>query len=190
MVSIGSPIGLLLEKGSTMKKLVALIVTATAVAGFFAAPAQAADTTTTFSLTTGSLSVSAPSTGSLSSAAAGAATISASLGSVTVTDARGALAGIWTASASSTDFVTGTATASETIAKGQVTYTAPVPTIVSGTVAPLTGGPKVLSASQNVVTAASIIGNNVVSWNPTVLIALPAQAVAGSYTGTITHSIA
>src|SRR4051794_34432177 len=161
-----------------MKKLVALIITATAVAGFFAAPAHAADTSTTFSLTSGALSVTSPASSSLSSVAAGSATISAALGTVTVTDARGALAGIWTASASSTDFTTGAATANETIAKANVTYTAPLPTVVSGTVVPVTGGPKVLSASQNVVTAASIIGNNVVSWSPTVLVTLPAQAVA------------
>jgi hypothetical protein len=28
-----------------------------------------------------------------------------------------------------------------------------------------------------------------VTWNPTVTIALPPQAVAGTYTGTITHSV-
>jgi hypothetical protein len=33
------------------------------------------------------------------------------------------------------------------------------------------------------------VGNNSVTWNPTVLITLPAQAVAGKYTGTITHSV-
>jgi hypothetical protein len=173
-----------------MKKLIALAITATALAGFFATPAHAADTSTTFSLTSGALSVSAPASGSLSSVASGASSISANLGAVTVTDARGALAGIWSASAASTDFVTGTATADETIGKARVTYLAPVPTIVSGTVVPVTGGLKTLDQSRTVVTAASIIGNNVVSWNPTVAISLPAQAVAGTYTGTITHSIA
>jgi uncharacterized transporter YbjL len=28
------------------------------------------------------------------------------------------------------------------------------------------------------------------SWNPTVVVAIPAGAVAGSYTGTVTHSVA
>jgi hypothetical protein len=109
---------------------------------------------------------------------------------VTVTDGRGALAATWTASAASTDFTTGAASASETIAKANVTYLAPLPTVASGTVVPVTAGPKVLDQSRTVVTAASIIGNNQVTWSPTITITLPAQAVAGTYTGTITHSIA
>ena len=32
-------------------------------------------------------------------------------------------------------------------------------------------------------------GNNSVTWNPTVLIAIPAASVAGTYTGAITHSV-
>lgn len=173
------------------KQIAALVIAGSAVVGISGAPsAQAAETATTFALTAGSLSVTTPANSTISSAATGAAVTSSALGTVTVTDARGALAGTWTATAASTDFVTGGGTASEKIVKANVSYLAPAPTIVAGTVVPVSAGAKVLSASQTVVTAASIIGNNTVSWSPTVTITLPSAAVAGTYTGTITHSIA
>jgi hypothetical protein len=33
-------------------------------------------------------------------------------------------------------------------------------------------------------------GSNAASWNPTLIVAIPAGAVAGLYTGTVTHSVA
>jgi hypothetical protein len=39
------------------------------------------------------------------------------------------------------------------------------------------------------VYVAATTGNNFATWNPTVSITLPAQAVAGTYSGTITHSV-
>lgn len=173
------------------KQLVALALAGTALAGMFAAPAaNAGETATTFTLTAGALSVSAPVSKDLASAAAGAASLSATLGTVTVSDGRGALAGTWSASAASTDFTTGTGATLRTIAKASVSYLAPLPTTVSGTVVPATTGLQTLDAAKAVVTAATITGNNVVSWDPTVTVTLPADATAGSYAGTITHSIA
>lgn len=160
-----------------------------------ALPARAADTTTTFSLAGGSLAISAPASKDLGSGSTGAGTLSAQLGTVTVTDGRGALVGTWTASVSSTDFTTGGATADETIAKGQVTYWSGAATASSGT-AVFTAGQllaanaQALSVARTAFSASVIVGNNSASWNPTVTVNVPAAAVAGTYTGTITHSVA
>jgi hypothetical protein len=46
-----------------------------------------------------------------------------------------------------------------------------------------------LNRSRPVVTASEITGNNVASWTPTITVRIPAGAAAGTYTGTITHSV-
>jgi hypothetical protein len=161
----------------------------------FALPARAADTTTTFSLAAGALSISAPASSDLGSGSTGGGTLSAQLGTVTVTDSRGALLGTWTASVSSTDFTTGGATANETVAKGQVTYWSGAATASSGTAVFTPGqaaaaNAQALSVARTAFSATAIVGNNSASWNPTVTVNVPAAAVAGTYTGTITHSVA
>jgi hypothetical protein len=160
-----------------------------------ALPARAADTTTTFTLAAGSLSISAPVSKDLGTGSTGAGTLSAQLGAVTVTDTRGALLGTWTASVSSTDFTTGGATANETVAKGQVTYWSGTATASSGTAVftpgqATSGNAQALSASRTAYSAAAIVGNNSATWNPTLTVNVPAAAVAGTYSGTITHSVA
>jgi hypothetical protein len=160
-----------------------------------ALPARAADTTTTFTLAAGSLSISAPASKDLGTGSTGAGTLSAQLGAVTVTDTRGALLGTWTASVSSTDFTTGGATANETVAKGQVTYWSGTATASSGTAVftpgqATSGNAQALSASRTAYSAAAIVGNNSATWNPTLTVNVPAAAVAGTYSGTITHSVA
>jgi hypothetical protein len=47
-----------------------------------------------------------------------------------------------------------------------------------------------LAASRTAFSAGSVVGNNSVSWNPTVTINIPSAAVAGTYSGTVTHSVA
>jgi hypothetical protein len=176
------------------KKRTALVGAVLSVLAF-ALPAHAADTTTTFSLAGGSLSISAPASRDLGSGSTGGGTVSAQLGSVTVTDNRGALVGTWTASVSSTDFTTGGASANETIAKGQVTYWSGTATASSGVAVFAPGqasaaNAQALSVSRTAFSATAIVGNNSASWNPTVTVNVPAAAVAGDYTGTITHSVA
>lgn len=163
-----------------------------------ASPASAAtsgDTTTTFTLTGGALSITAPASASLGSVATGASTTSAQLGSVTVTDARGALLGAWTASVASTAFTTGAATANETIANSSADYWSGAATATSGTgtFTPgqlLVANKVTLGSSRTAFSASVVVGNNSASWNPTVVVNVPTAAVAGSYTGTVTHSIA
>lgn len=177
------------------KKRILLIGAALLNVFAFALPARAAATTTTFTLATGTLSISAPASSDLGTGSTGAGTLSAQLGGVTVTDNRGALLGTWTASVSSTDFTTGGATANETIAKGQVTYWSGLATATSGTAVFTPGqatalNAQALSASRTAYGAASIVGNNSATWNPTLTVNVPAAAVAGTYTGTVTHSVA
>lgn len=156
-----------------------------------AAPALAGpgDTTTTFALTGGSLAITVPGAATLSSSPTGAtSTISGPLGGVAVTDARGGLMSTWTASVASSAFKTGAGSANETISNSVVTY-APNTAASTGTgvFTPGTGG--AMTASQTAYKATGTVGNNSASWNPTISVAAPVQAVAGTYTATITHSV-
>jgi hypothetical protein len=176
------------------KKRIALVGAVLSVLAL-ALPARAADTSTTFSLAGGALSISASASRDLGSGSTGGGTLSAQLGTVTVTDNRGALVGMWTASVSSTDFTTGGATASETITNGQITYWSGTATASSGTAVFLPGqalaaNAQALNVSRTAFSASAIVGNNSASWNPTVTVNVPASVVAGDYAGTITHSVA
>jgi hypothetical protein len=154
-------------------------------------PAQpsSADTTITFSITTGALTITAPTSAAFGNGTVGGTPISGSLGAVTVTDLRAALSASWTAQASSTDFTTGTATPSETVPATEAAYD-PGDITTTGTITPH-GFPITLSNSpQDVVTGTAGIGDNTASWNPTITISLPPQAVGGDYSGTLTDSVA
>jgi hypothetical protein len=162
-------------------------------------PAQAAltgDTTTTFTLTGGLLSITTPASKALGSVATGAtATASVQLGSVAVGDARGGLLATWTTSVSSTDFTTGAATANETIAKANADYWSGAATSTTGTgvFTPgqlLVANKVTLASSRSAFVGTVLVGNNTAAWNPTVSVNIPSASVAGDYTGTITHSVA
>jgi hypothetical protein len=160
-----------------------------------ASAATTGNTTTTFTLTAGSLAITVPGSKDLGSVATGTATASAQLGSIQVSDGRGALNGSWTTSVSSTDFTTGGATADETIAKASADYWSGAATATSGTGTftpgqANAGAKQALGSSRTGFAASSVIGNNTATWNPTVIINIPSAAVAGAYTGTVTHSVA
>lgn len=172
----------------TITRGLVLATTAALVTAGTAGTAQAADTTTTFAVVAGSLSIGAPASASLGNVATGTASVQGVLGPVTVTDDRGALAATWSVAASSSDFTTGDATAAETVPKANVLYTPGLPTASSPTTGVFTPLPNALGASTPVYTGTAV-GNNSATWNPTIAITLPAQAVAGTYAGTITHSV-
>ena len=159
----------------------------------FAPSAYAADTTATFSITAGGLAITAPSgtvalTGA--TAATGAATVGGTLGNVSVADTRGALVATWGATFSSTTFTTGTATAEETVALASISYASGTVTKTgTGTAVPNAGTLMSAGAGSRKVTFAGV-GNNTATWNPTLTFTLLADQVAGTYTGTITHSVA
>lgn len=170
--------------GAAITSLVAATVLATT------APSSAAETATTFTLTGGALSVSVPESADLGSEATGAGTVQGSLGPVTVTDDRGLLAAAWTASAFATDFVTGGGSPEETIPAARVTYLSGPATASSPATGVFLGaGSVTLGTSLLPVFTGTATGNNSATWNPTVTVLVPAQAVAGTYTGTITHSV-
>jgi len=141
------------------------------------------------------LAITVPGTANLGSTAITSASLSSHLGTVTVTDDR-KLGLAWTATVSSTDFVTGGASAPETITKAFVSYWSGPATATSGLSVAVPGQ---LTAAQAVNlttsrtafsgTGISLVTNSA-SWNPTLIVNVPAGVVAGTYSGTVTHSVA
>jgi hypothetical protein len=169
-----------------MRKLFILSCSIAALAAV-AAQSSGADTTATFTLTAGALSISAP-TGSVSlgsqTVSNSATTITGSLGAVTVSDQRGGVTG-WTASVISTAFtpVAGPADPASNVsyAAGSITVS---PTVVATAVAAAN-----LTGVSTIVTGAST-GISSASWNPTISILVPANYAPGVYSATLTHSVA
>jgi hypothetical protein len=153
------------------------------------APAWASpgDTNTTFDLTSGTLAITVPGSASLGSFATGSTLVSGQLGGITVDDTRAALVAQWTASVASTDFTTGTATANETVSKTNSAYSSGSATSATGSGTFTTGAAASLLVAGTAGAWAGV-GNNSVSWNPTVSMTLLGSQVAGTYSGTITHS--
>ena len=172
-----------------MRKFLLLASTTAAflAAAALAAPAADASNPTTFTLTPGALSISAP-TGSVSLgsqvASTGATTVAGSLGVVTVTDQRGGTT-TWTTSVISTAF---TPTSGPADPASNVSYAAGV--ITSSATVVATAVPALdLTLVSPVVTGAST-GISSASWDPTVSVVVPANFAPGTYLATITHSVA
>jgi len=159
------------------------------------AGAATASTTATFTLTGGSISISVPSTTvNFGAVSVSAGSITARLGTITVHDGRGLLNGSWTSTVSSSRFIAGGQSPAEAIDVTSVAYWSGAPTATSGVGTLLGGEPTpgaavAISAAQTAFTGGSLIGNNSASWNPT-LITTPSAAVVGTYTGTVTHTVA
>jgi hypothetical protein len=151
------------------------------------------DTTVTFTVTsTGTLTMTAPTTVDLGTGAVGT-TISGLLGGVTVTDDRALDAASWIVTASASDWTTGAGTPVETIPATDVTYD-PGTITPSGTIT--TNGTAITLANSvtpgpdnTVVAGTAGVGDNGATWDPTISVAVPADAVAGDYTGTLTQSV-
>jgi choice-of-anchor A domain-containing protein/uncharacterized repeat protein (TIGR01451 family) len=143
--------------------------------------------TATVSIIAGALSVTVPDDANLGSAAPGG-TISASLGTVQVTDNQG-FGASWTATVSATGFTTGTATAPETIPASDVLYNISSLTTSGPATFSFTPATTLSASAQAVVSATSVDGNNSASWDPLIDLTVPASAIAGPYTATITHSV-
>ncbi len=199
------------SRGDFMRKVLGLSISAAAIvatgliptAGWAATAASAAvtantpggdpNTTVTFTVTSGLLTMTAPDSVNLlptgSDTGLPGTTVSATMGTTTVTDDRALLGATWTATAAESDFKTGAGTTDETIPAtdasfdpGTITTTgiflsAPVVTPVT-----LANGP------QTIVTG-SADGDNIASWDAAVAVAIPSTAVLGTYTGTLTQSV-
>jgi hypothetical protein len=188
--------------GIALTPVAASAATAGPAALAYSSSPAAADpnTTVTFTVTVGALSLTAPISVNLGSGAPGT-TISGPLGgatpgdSVTVTDNRALLSASWIATASAGSWTTGTATPAETIpvsdvgyAVGAITTTGTI--TATGTDRPAGTAPGDLSgAAQAVVTGTAGVGNNTAGWDPTLAVAVPPAAVGGVYTGVLTQSV-
>jgi hypothetical protein len=174
------------RKGLMVRKFLFLASIVAALAAATALPAGA-DTTATFTLTAGGLSISAP-TGSVSLGSQpvsnNSSTMTGSLGAVTVSDARGG-ATSWTASVISTAF---TPPAGPADPAANVSYSAGAITASSTVVATAVAAPN-LTGVSTVMTGAST-GVSSATWNPTISIIVPANFAPGVYSATITHSVA
>jgi hypothetical protein len=170
------------------------VLTSTAASAAVTANARASspapgdpDTTVTFTVTVGALSMTAPVSANLGAGAPGS-TIAGPIGAMTVTDDRALLSAAWAATASSTAFTTGGATPAETVPATAAIY-APGTLTSTGTIT-LTGTPITLTgAAAPVVAGTAGVGNNTATWNPALSVAVPAAAVGGAYTGTLTQSV-
>lgn len=175
------------------KLLITGTLAATAAALLLAQPASAGSTGATFTLAGNSagLSISVPANGvNLGSAATGATTISGSLGTVQVTDARGSLVAAWTTTVSSTNFATGGASVNETVSNALISYSSGAATAGTGQVGAMTPSVGLTLAAPAVAGVWAGTGNNTVSWSPTLAFTLLPSQVAGTYAGTVTHSVA
>ncbi|MGI5156383.1 hypothetical protein [Microbispora sp. CA-102843] len=149
--------------------------------------ADAADTTVTFTVTSGALTITAPAGPvSLGSTTPGGS-VSGPIGTVTVTDARGGVpTSDWTARVSSTGFVSPT----DTVPASATTYTPGPGTLIvgNGTLTPGPGG--TLDVQRVAMTYTGGTGNSQASWHPTISVVVPLSADLGAYSGTVTHSVA
>ena len=158
------------------------------------------NTTVTFTVTVGALSLTAPDTVNLGSGAPGT-TITGVLGggaagpSVVVTDDRALLTASWIATASASSWTTGSATPAETIPVTDVGYSVgPITTTGTITATPTnrpagTVAGDLSGSPQAVVTGTAGVGDNTAGWDPAISVAVPPFAVGGIYTGTLTQSV-
>jgi hypothetical protein len=180
----------------TTRSRIAAATALTVVVGLagFAPAAQAApgDTPATFSITAGSLSISVPAgpvnLGSVSSGAASLA--NRPLGNVTVTDARGALVATWVSTVSSTNFTTGSASTNETVLNGAISYSSGSPVAGSSGSGTFVPSSALTLAAPGTAAAWTLgVGNNTQVWNPQLSFTLLPSQVAGTYSGTLNHSV-
>lgn len=164
------------------KSIIILPVVAGLLVVAGAGPASAEDTTVTVEVTGGALSITVPAALALTSVAAStsAETVSSALGAVSVSDLRGTAAG-WSVTAASADVL-----GSEL--GGAISYTTTDATF-TGAVAIVAADVPVLSTTAAPVQTATATGANTGTWNPTIELTVPAGALAGSYSATITHSV-
>jgi hypothetical protein len=139
--------------------------------------------------------ITVPSSVNLGSFPSGTTSFSRQLGTITVTDS-GLVAPSFTATVTGTVFTTGAGAASQTIPKTSIRYWSGPATTVSGLLCSGTPGQATaadaqdLSVSRTAFSGTGLLLSISATWNPTIIVNIPAAAVAGSYSGTITHSVA
>jgi len=165
---------------------VSLVIAASAaLAGSLALPASAADTTATVEVPVGSLGISAPVGADLGLITPGLSA-SAALPGVEVIDTRAGTAD-WAAQVTLTNFVGTTVT--NIIPASAATYT-PAAAVETGTsTVAATTRVGLSTTPQSVQTATGVVGNNTATWDANLSVTAPADALADTYTATLTHSV-
>jgi hypothetical protein len=169
-----------------IQKIVLLLTTLSAVTIGVVLPAGGS-TPASFTLTSGTLSISAPTAGiSLGTQVASttSSTMSGSLGTVVISDQRGGPT-TWTASVISTAF---TPSGGPADPASNVSYSAG-PIVDSGPVVATATPVTDLTGVVSVVTGVST-GISTATWSPTISILVPANFAPGTYLATITSSVA
>lgn len=154
-----------------------------------AGPAGAADTTIELSLTGGALTVSAPVSVSGSGAIDIGSTVDIPVTGVVIDDDRGTLLG-WAATASSAGLTTddGQAGEGEVITPAQMTWTTDTVSADEGQIALSLPTPQTL-VSAAVATGLPLTSAGQFTIDGTVTVAVPFNAKAGDYTGTLVTTV-
>lgn len=144
----------------------------------------------------GSLDIAAPATAILGTTVPGGA-LTGSLGAVTVTDTRLPAGTGWIATVVCTDFRSGAGAPNQTIPAERIDYWSGPRTASSGTGTFTPGQADAADASPLHHTTplpafshAGGTGGNSVTWDPTLVIHVPPVTRTGTYTATVTHSVA
>jgi hypothetical protein len=165
------------------------IFASTALVAVVGLPAQSASATDiSMTIVGGALTISVPATSNLGTYTntVGDGELSGSLGDVTVSDARSAAAGSWW---EATVIATAlTPTTGPTIGAALIEYRCGDITQV-GVATFVATDQEDLTGVVPVVTASGITGDNSATWNPTITVKIDSGKAAGTYTGTITHSV-
>jgi hypothetical protein len=162
----------------------AAAASALAVAVIAPGVSNAADTTVTFTVTGGALTITAPLTASLSGLQA-----TGGISDVVVSDQRLGVLG-WIATAASSPF-NKPAPDPVSILPTNVTYQGTVADVTGTALVTRTPLPVIIALPTPVQTATLVLGANTATWTGDLAVTLPpVGVVAGLYTGTVTHSVA
>lgn len=140
------------------------------------------------------VSITVPAAASLGTAPTGTASLTVQLGTVQVT-ASGIVFPSYVATVSCTTFTTAGGGANKTIPCSAFSYWSGPATATTGAQnntpgQPLEANKVTLASSRTAFSGSGLVLSISTSWRPTLVLAVPAAAVAGAYTGTITHSVA
>jgi hypothetical protein len=188
---------------STRSRLGIPLACAVGIAVLVALPAHAdtcaltvtCPTTINVTVTGGALTITVPNGPVAVGSGAAGTQVSGLLGGITVLDQRAALAATWVSSVTATALTTGGSTGAETIPNTAILYWSGPATATTGT-GTFVPGQADAAAAQSMDTSRTAFskttgsGNNSATWNPTLVTNVPAQAVMGTYTGTVSHSVA
>jgi hypothetical protein len=107
------------------------------------------------------------------------------LETITVTDTRRGDGIAWTTFASASNLLSST----DTLTASTFSYASGIHQISGGTAIVTSQTRTSMNDSLMVENAASIVGNHVVTWRPTLTVPVPALKTPGTYVGTIIHSV-